>query len=74
MKSFRGLGRCRRSSIVLDGGNIVASRTKAIVTDKIYKENRGWSRAELRDKLQELVASRSTHRDPEGAAGSHRAQ
>lgn len=55
VRSFRGLGRCRRSSIVLDGGNIVASRSKAILTDKIYKENPGWSRAELRDKLQDLL-------------------
>jgi agmatine deiminase len=55
VKSFRDLGRCRRSSIVLDGGNIVASRTKAILTGKIYKENLGWNRAELRDKLQALL-------------------
>ena len=53
--SFRGLGRCRRSDIILDGGNIVASRTKAILTDKIYKENPGWSRADLRDELRKLL-------------------
>jgi len=55
VKSFRGLGRCLRSSIILDGGNIVASRAKAIVTDKIYKENPRLSRDELRDKLQKLL-------------------
>lgn len=55
VKSFLDLGRCRRSPIILDGGNIVASRTKAIVTEKVYKENPGVSRAELRDKLQELL-------------------
>src|SRR4051812_23389806 len=43
---FRGLGRCRRSRVVLDGGNVVASRRKAIVTEKIYKENPDWERAE----------------------------
>jgi agmatine deiminase len=55
VKSFRPLGRCRRSSIVLDGGNIITSRTKAILTEKIYKENPKWSRADLRDRLQELL-------------------
>jgi len=55
VKSVHDLGRCRRLSIILDGGNIVASRTKAIVTEKIYKENAGRSRAELRQKLQGLL-------------------
>jgi agmatine deiminase len=55
IESFRRLGRCSRSPIILDGGNVVGSRTKAIVTEKIYKENPSWSRAELRDKLQYLL-------------------
>lgn len=55
INSFRGLGRCYRSPIILDGGNVVGSRTKAIVTEKIYKENPSWGRAELRDKLQQLL-------------------
>ncbi len=55
VKSFRDLGRCRRSPIVLDGVNIVASRTKGVVTDKIYKENPRSSRSELRDKLRDLL-------------------
>jgi agmatine deiminase len=55
VKSFRGLGRCRHSDINLDGGNVVASKTKAILTDKIYKENPGYCRSDLRDKLQELL-------------------
>ncbi len=55
VKSFRDLGRCRRSTMVLDGGNLVVSRTRAILTDKIYKENPDWNRAGLRDKLQAVL-------------------
>lgn len=55
VRNFRGRGRCRRSSIILDGGNVVTSGRKAIVTDKIYKENRDRKRSELREKLHELL-------------------
>ena len=47
VRSFADLGDCIVSPIVLDGGNVVSSRTKAILTDKIYKENRTWKQAEL---------------------------
>jgi agmatine deiminase len=40
--------------IVLDGGNVVASRTKVILTDKIYKENSSIERPRLRSRLEEL--------------------
>lgn len=55
VRAFRGLGECRSSDIILDGGNVVASRNKAIVTDKIYKENPGWSRSDLRNRLRKLL-------------------
>ena len=55
VKSFRDIGRCHRSEITLDGGNIVGSRTKAILTDKIYKENPTWKRSDLRAKIQRLL-------------------
>jgi agmatine deiminase len=55
VKSIRGLGRCRRSDINLDGGNIVASTTKAILTEKVFKENPDRNRSDLRNKLQELL-------------------
>src|SRR5690242_16050060 len=29
----------RREPIVLDGGNVVASRTKVVLTDKVFREN-----------------------------------
>jgi agmatine deiminase len=55
VKAFRTLGRCHQSDIILDGGNVIASKTKAILTAKIYKENPGWSRSDLRNRLQELL-------------------
>ena len=55
VQSFEDLGSCSRSPIVLDGGNVIGSRTKAIVTEKIYRENPDWPRPKLRDKLQQLL-------------------
>jgi agmatine deiminase len=55
VKSVVGIGRCRRSGIVLDGGNIVATQTKAILTEKIYKENSSLTRSHMRDRLQRLL-------------------
>ena len=40
--------------IVLDGGNVVASRTKVILTDKVYAENPAIERPRLRSRLEEL--------------------
>lgn len=55
VESIQDVGRCHRSRIVLDGGNVVTSGRIAIVTDKIYKENPKRNRAQLRDELQELL-------------------
>lgn len=55
LESLRGLCWCNRSSINLDGGNVVGSTTKAVVTDKIYRENSGWLRPDLRAKLRKLL-------------------
>lgn len=44
----------RQEPIVLDGGNVVASRTKVILTEKVYKENPGIERPRLRDRLEEI--------------------
>lgn len=43
----------RREPVVLDGGNVVASRTKVVLTEKVYKENPGIERPRLRDRLEE---------------------
>lgn len=45
---------CWQEPLVLDGGNVVASRTKVILTDKVYKENPGIERPRLRDRLEEV--------------------
>jgi agmatine deiminase len=55
VESFRDLGQCHRSDIVLDGGNVIGCRGKAILTDKVYKENPGWDRSQLRKQLRELL-------------------
>ena len=54
-RSFLDVGKCQKSTINLDGGNVVASRNKAILTEKIYKENRGINRADLRNQLRQLL-------------------
>jgi agmatine deiminase len=55
VEGFRDLGQCHRSEIILDGGNVVGCRGKAILTDKVYKENLGWDRPLLRRQLRELL-------------------
>ena len=45
---------CRQEPIVLDGGNVVASRTRVILTDKIYKENPSIERPRLRSRLEDI--------------------
>lgn len=55
IRSFADLGECVVSSIVLDGGNVVSSGSRAILTDKIYKENPSWERQELRLEIQRLL-------------------
>jgi agmatine deiminase len=44
----------RQEPIVLDGGNIVASRKMVILTEKVYKENPRIERPRLRDRLEEI--------------------
>ena len=55
LESLRDLSWCDRSSITLDAGNIVGSKTKAILTDKVFRENPGWIRLRLQAKLQKLL-------------------
>lgn len=44
-----------KSDIILDGGNVVRSAHKAIMTDRIFKENPHYERKLLIKKLQELL-------------------
>jgi len=45
---------CQHEGIVLDGGNVVASRTRVILTEKIYKRNPAIERPRLRQRLEEI--------------------
>jgi agmatine deiminase len=51
---FQDLGNCRRTRIILDGGNVVAAKNRVILTEKVYRENPGQERSKLRSKLTEL--------------------
>jgi agmatine deiminase len=44
-----------KTDIVLDGGNIVKTKTKAILTSKIFKENRNYSEDDLIAKIKSLL-------------------
>lgn len=46
------------SDIVLDGGNVVLLGDKAILTDRIFSENPKYDRAELIDKLSDLLKAK----------------
>jgi agmatine deiminase len=50
-----GVETCRRSDIVLDEVNVVGWGSRCILTDKIYRENPGIRRADLRNVLPELL-------------------
>ncbi len=43
-----------KSSIVLDGGNVIRASNKVILTDKIFSENPGYSRSELTQILGDI--------------------
>lgn len=45
----------RRSDLVLDGGNVVTSSSVAILTDKVYRDNPGRTRQEVRSLLRQLL-------------------
>ena len=53
-RQFQDLGPCRRSTVILDGGNVVAAKNRIILTEKIYRENPRQERSRLRSKLGEL--------------------
>lgn len=44
----------RQEPIILDGGNVVASRTKVILTEKIFTENPSFERPRLRRRLEDV--------------------
>lgn len=46
--------------IVLEGGNVVASRTKVILTDKVYKENPTIERPVLQEQLEQVFQANAS--------------
>lgn len=46
---------CEVSEIILDGGNVVRHHDKAIVTDKVFRENRKTGRDQLSEELRRLL-------------------
>ena len=46
------------SDIILDGGNVVSSNNKAIMTSRIFKDNPGYAQDELLKKLKALLKVR----------------
>ena len=52
---FHEFGECHHCDINLDGGNVMASRNRAILTDKIHRENPKWDRGQLRDELRRVL-------------------
>ncbi len=48
------LGTCRKSKIILDGGNVVAAKSKVVLTDKVFRENPHRKATKLKKQLEEL--------------------
>jgi agmatine deiminase len=57
LRSLRGVRSCRRSEIVVDGGNVVRSRTTAIVADKVFQENPGFGPQDLLTALRRALGA-----------------
>ena len=54
-KQVENLGKFQNPEIILDGGNVVGGKSKAILTDKVYRENPTWKPGRLRSTLAELL-------------------
>lgn len=44
-----------KSDILVDGGNVVRSKDKVIMCDKVFKENPGWEEKKLIKELEKLL-------------------
>lgn len=45
----------RSTEIILDGGNVVRSKDKVIISDRVYSDNRKWSRPLLVKEIEKLL-------------------
>ena len=48
---------CKHSDIILDGGNLIYSERAAILTDKVFSENKSYSKKELLKELSQLLGT-----------------
>lgn len=54
--ALRARGTWKNTRLVIDGGNIVVGPGNvAVMTDKVYRENPGWDRDRLKEKLKRLL-------------------
>lgn len=58
-EQLRELGKINHSDLVVDGGNIVAARTKMILTEKVFRENPKWKRTKVSKHFQETFPNRT---------------
>ena len=49
------LGDCRKSKIILDGGNVVSAESEVVLTDKVFRENPHRNASNLEGQLAELL-------------------
>jgi len=47
----------RSTEIILDGGNVVRSKNRVTISDRVYSDNRNWSRPVLIKAIEELLQS-----------------
>jgi agmatine deiminase len=52
---LRTMRKYRKARLVVDGGNIVSAVSRAILTDKVYTENSGRNRREIRRMLEDAL-------------------
>ena len=48
---------CKYSDIILDGGNLIYSERAVILTDKVFSENKNYSKEELFKELSQLLGT-----------------
>jgi len=47
----------KSTEIILDGGNVVRSKNRVIISDRVYSDNTNWSRPVLIKAIEELLKS-----------------
>ena len=55
----------RKSEIVLDGGNVVRSENRVILTERVFADNPSYQRSRLLSELRDLLETEQLHLIPE---------